>query len=135
MEPNTKPMSPAMQDEDNDAAVAILAMPDYSSMKSAFEKSVAYHEAADGTETGIRPALAEAEEEYLLKQNALNDARDKVMTLRWAQHEWVLGAKEQIAAKFGKSSDQYAATGLKKKSEYKKRGPQGPRTAKTAATK
>lgn len=131
MEPNTKPMSPAMQDDDNDAAIAILAMTDYTSMKPEFEKTVAYQKAADGTETGIRPALAAAQADYLLKQNALNDARDKMVALQWQQHEWVLGARDQVAAKFGKNSDQYAATGLKKKSEHKKGGPRGPRTNKT----
>jgi hypothetical protein len=130
MEPNTKPMSPAMQDDDNNAAIAILAMADYTSMKPEFEKAVAYQKAADGTETGIRPALAAAQADYLLKQNALNDARDKMVALQWQQHEWVLGARDQVAAKFGKNSDQYAATGLKKKSEHKKGGPRGPRTAK-----
>jgi hypothetical protein len=35
---------------------------------------------------------------------------------------WVLGARDQVAAKFGKNSDPYAATGLKKKSEHKKGG-------------
>lgn len=35
---------------------------------------------------------------------------------------WVLGARDQVAAKFGMNADQYAATGLKKKSEHKKGG-------------
>ncbi|MFN0075755.1 MAG: hypothetical protein ACKVY0_04695 [Prosthecobacter sp.] len=121
-DPNTKPMSPAMLQEDKDAVTAILAMTDYTSVKSEFEKSVVYAEAADGTETGIRIQLEAAEADYLLKQQALDEARDRKVALQWTQHAWVLGAREQIAAKFGKSSDQYAATGLKKKSEYKKTG-------------
>lgn len=129
MEPNTKPMNPAMQQDDKDAVTAILAMTDYTNLKPEFEKAVVYQKAADGTETGIRPALDAAEADYVLKQNALNDARDRMVALQWKQHEWVLGARDQVAAKFGKSSDQYAATGLKKKSEYKKGGPRGPRTA------
>ena len=133
MEPNTKPMSPAMQDDDNDAVTAILAMTDYTSMKPEFEKAVVYLKAADGTKTGLRPELAAAEADYRLKQNAFNDARDKMVALQWQQHDWVLGARDQVAAKFGKSSDQYAATGLKKKSEYKKGGPKGPRTEKKPA--
>ena len=133
MQPNTKPMSPAMQDDDNDAAIAILAMADYTSMKPEFEKAVAYEKKPDGTESGIRPALAAAQADYLLKQNALNDARDKMVGLQWQQHEWVLGARDQVAAKFGKNSDQYAATGLKKKSEHKKGGPKGPREKKPTA--
>ena len=34
----------------------------------------------------------------------------------------MLSARDQVAAKFGKNSDPYAATGLKKKSEHKKGG-------------
>ena len=134
MEPNTKPMNPAMQQDDNDAVTAILAMTDYTSMKPEFDKTIVYQKAADGTETGVRTALAAAEADHVLKQNALNDARDKMVALQWQQHEWVLGARDQVAAKFGKNSDQYAATGLKKKSEYKRGGPKGPRTAGKPAT-
>lgn len=122
-----------MQDDDNDAAIAILAMADYTSMKPEFEKAVAYEKKPDNSEVGIRPSLDAAKADYLLKQNALNDARDKMVALQWKQHEWVLGARDQVAAKFGKNSDQYAATGLKKKSEHKKGGPRGPRTEKKPA--
>ena len=132
MEPNTKPMNPAMQQEDNDAVTAILAMTDYTSMKPEFDKAAVYLKGADNTATGLRPDLEATEADYLLKQNACNDARDQMVALQWQQHDWVLGARDQVAAKFGKSSDQYAATGLKKKSEYKKGGPKGPRTTKPA---
>jgi hypothetical protein len=57
-----------------------------------------------------------------------------MVALQWQQHTWVIGAREQIAAKFGKNSDQYAAAGLKKKSEYKKTAP-GKAAAKKAAKK
>lgn len=133
MSPNTKTMSPAILQDDNDAVTAILAMTDYTSLKAEFQKSVVYEKAADGTESGIRVELTAAEADYLLKEIAYNDARDKMVGLQWKQHEWVQGAREQVAAKFGKSSDQYAATGLKKKSEYRRTGPRGPRSSPPAA--
>jgi len=95
-------------------------------MKPAFEKTKVYEEAADGTKSGIRPRLEASRAAFVLAENAYNDARDAYVALQWEQHDWVMGAREQIAAKHGKSSDQYAATGRKKKSEYKKGGPKGP---------
>lgn len=129
MNTNTKTISPAMLQEDRDAVTAILAMADYTTLKDEFQKEVIYKKLGDKSEVGIRVELAAAEAEYLLKEIAFNDARDKMVALQWKQHEWVLGAREQVAAKFGKSSDQYAATGRKKKSEYKRSGPRGPRSS------
>jgi hypothetical protein len=119
---NTKPMSPAMLQEDKDAVTAILAMADYASVKMAFEKTKVYQKAADGVESGILARLKAAEDAHLLAQQAEAEARDAKVALQWELHTWVLGAREQIAAKFGKNSDEYAATGLKKKSEYKRAG-------------
>jgi hypothetical protein len=132
-DPNTKPMSPAMLQEDKDAVTAILAMTDYASVKPAFEKTAVYQKAADGAESGILARLETAEEAHLLAQQAEAEARDEKVALQWELHAWVLGAREQIAAKFGKNSDEYAATGLKKKSEYKRTGRKSGSTVKKAA--
>jgi hypothetical protein len=37
----------------------------------------------------------------------------------WEFHNAILGAKTQVTAQFGDDSDELAALGLKKKSEYK----------------
>jgi len=121
-DPKSKPMSPAMLQEDKDAVTAILAMPDYASVKPAFEKTAVYQKAADGTESGILARLEESEDAHLLAQQAEEQARDANVALQWELHSWVIGAREQIAARFGKNSDEYAASGLKKKSEYKRTG-------------
>ena len=121
-DPKTKPMNPATLQADKDTVITILAMADYTSVKPEYEKAMVYEKTADGKETGIRVRLQAAEADRLLKQQALDEARDLEVALQWKLHEWTLGAREQVAAKFGKNSDQYAATGRKKKSEYKKSG-------------
>lgn len=118
----TKPMNPATLQEDEDAVVTILAMPEYTSVNPEFDKDKMYHKAADGTETGIRVRLEAARERRLLAKQAYDEARDEEVALEWIFHDWTQGAREQIAAHYGKNSDEYAATGRKKPVEYKKTG-------------
>lgn len=132
MEQNTKPMSPAMQREDEEAVTAILAMEGYSSLKPEYSKEAMYHKAADGTESGIRVELEAAEADLILKLNAADAARDLVNILRWKRHDWKLGATEQVVAIYGKNSNEHASTGRKKKIEYKKPGRRGPAAPKAA---
>lgn len=47
-------------------------------------------------------------------------SQDAAAAAEWCFHEAMLGAKEQVIAQYGKSSDQLQALGLKKKVEYKK---------------
>jgi hypothetical protein len=129
MPSTSKAIAPSILQEDKYAAIAILAMAEYASLKPEFDKSV-LETGPNNAKTGIRPRLVASEEDYQLKKDAFEAARDAMVAEQWAQHEWVIGAREQIAAKFGKNSDQYAAAGLKKKSEYKKGT-----TSKAAAAK
>jgi hypothetical protein len=129
MPTNNKTIDPSVLQDDKNAAIAILAMAEYASLKPEFDKSV-LETGPNNAKTGIRPRLAAKEEDYQLKKDAFEAARDAMVAEQWAQHDWVIGAREQIAAKFGKNSDQYAAAGLKKKSEYKKGT-----TSKAAAAK
>jgi hypothetical protein len=46
-------------------------------------------------------------------------SHDAAVAGEWEFHEFILGAKMQVKAQYGESSDQIAAMGLKKKSEYK----------------
>ncbi len=115
----TKPIDPQMLQDDKDAVTAILAIDGYTSQKPEFDKSVMYSK-TNNMETGKKVDLAKAEADLVLAENTLAAVRDRMVAMQWAQHEWVLGAREQIAAKYGKNSDEYAASGLKKKSEYKK---------------
>lgn len=53
------------------------------------------------------------------KDGEFKAARDARVQTEWDFHNAILGAKEQVIAQYGKSSDQLQAMGLKKKSEYK----------------
>ena len=54
---------------------------------------------------------------------ALATARDVAARDEWAVHNWMLGVKDQVRAKFGKDSAEVQEIGLKRKSEYKTRRP------------
>jgi len=58
-------------------------------------------------------------------EKAWKAARDKAIIAELKLHKAVLGAKDQIIAQYGKDSDEYRSLGMKKKSDYKKRGPRG----------
>lgn len=50
---------------------------------------------------------------------AADAKRDAANAAEWEFHNAMLGAKVQVEAQFGSDSDEVAALGLKKKSEYK----------------
>ena len=49
-------------------------------------------------------------------------ARDNAVASEKHRHDLVLGAKVQVAAQFGESSNEYQSLGRKKKSEYNRAG-------------
>ena len=51
---------------------------------------------------------------------ALAAARDRSRVAEHKRHDLLVGATEQVAALFGKNSDEYQGLGLKKKAEYGK---------------
>ena len=46
-------------------------------------------------------------------------SRDDEVAAQWGFHDFILGAKTQVKAQYGDSSNEIQALGLKKKSEYK----------------
>ena len=80
-----------------------------------------------------------AASEMLTKQDlatqansAAKTARDNARDSEWNFHEFILGAKSQVAAQFGDDSNEYQSLGLKKKSERKRPAPKkgkGPKGA------
>ena len=54
-------------------------------------------------------------------QATADSERDNAVAAEWDFHNFVLGAKEQVIAQFGKDSNEVQSIGLKKKSEYKSR--------------
>ena len=55
-------------------------------------------------------------------QVALDAARDKLAHTEHRAHQKMLGAKDSVCSQYGDDSNEYAALGMKKKSERKKGG-------------
>jgi len=67
---------------------------------------------------GFYQAMMSARETEDQKEGEFKAARDTRVQKEWEFHNAILGAKEQVKAQYGVSSDQIQAMGLKKKSEY-----------------
>ena len=78
--------------------------------------NTAYAKAASTTKL---TAMKTAQDAELAARVTLSTARDTSNAAEWDFHNFMLAAKEQVIAQFGKSSDQLQALGLKKKIEYK----------------
>ena len=115
-----KRLAPALMQADLDAYTALLGITAYAPANAAYAK------------TAITPkltAMKAAQDAELAAQVALANARDAAAATEWDYHNTMLGAKEQVIAQFGKSSDQVQSLGLKKKTEYKAPGRKAKKTA------
>ena len=117
---NTKQLSPSDLKGDADAVIAIANIPTYAPPKADFALAVMKGTPANNGNDGVEKKLSAAEAALVTAEAAFNAARDGKVALEWQRHNWVVGARKQVAAQFGDSSDELASTGLKKKSEYKK---------------
>ena len=108
----TKRLQPSVLQADQDVYDALKAITDYVSSNPDFtiEKVTDSHDALDAAQ-----ALA------IQTQAAADAARDALVTQQWDFHEKMLGAKDQVQARYGPNSDQVQSMGRKKKSEYKPR--------------
>ena len=59
---------------------------------------------------------------FVRAQVALDNARDKLATTEQRAHQKMLGVKNSVCSQYGDDSNEYAALGMKKKSERKKGG-------------
>jgi hypothetical protein len=101
---------PSILQEDRDAFAALKTMTGYTSAKPEYE--IDSVQAAQDTLVAKRDVEAQ-------KQGELDAARDDAAAAEWAFHNAILGAKDQVVAKFGDDSNELQSLGLKKKSEYK----------------
>ncbi|WP_394792841.1 hypothetical protein [Armatimonas sp.] len=106
-------MAPAEVQEIRDLITALKAMPDYSPHDqgvtvAALEAKLTAREAKHATERQKENELAAARDATAADELELRDLRKRT--------------RLQVAAQFGKDSDEYASTGVKKESEYKRRG-------------
>ncbi len=104
-------ISPAILQADQDAQVTLASMTDYKPANAAFSLA---------NVAGALTAMQAAQQAELRAQAALDSARDSAVAAEWRFHEAMLGAKDQVIAQYGKNSDQLQALGLKKKSEHKR---------------
>lgn len=66
-----------------------------------------------------RDRMDDLQREAIQAEVAAAAKRDAANAAEWEFHNAILGAKAQVTAQFGDDSDEVAALGLKKKSEYK----------------
>jgi hypothetical protein len=67
----------------------------------------------------LKTTMQASEATEIQKYNEWQASRDKRISDQWAFHDYNRNARIQVKAQYGESSDEVAATGLKKKSEYK----------------
>jgi hypothetical protein len=108
----TKRLQPSVLQADQDAFDALKAITDYVSSNPEYtmEKATDSHDALDAAQ-----ALA------IQTQAAADAARDALVARQWEFHDKMLGAKDQVQARYGPNSDQLQSLGRKKKVEYKKK--------------
>lgn len=70
--------------------------------------------------TTSQTAMSTAQTVENTAEDAWNTARDNAVAAEQAFHEKILGAKAQVIAQYGPSSNEVQSLGLKKKSEYAK---------------
>lgn len=68
----------------------------------------------------LKTTMQASEALEIQKYNEWQAQRDKKVGDQWAFRDFMRNARVQVKAQFGEDSDEVAATGMKKKSEYKK---------------
>jgi len=110
-EKNTRVLRPVILQDDLDGYAALKAIPDYKPSNPGFEVS----KIEDSYNNMVAKQVY-----YAQKEAEFKAARDEKVLAEWDFHDKLLGAKEQVIAQYGKSSNEVQAIGLKKKTEYKK---------------
>jgi hypothetical protein len=108
----TKRLSASVVDADRNAYAALQAISGYTPANPVYTlKAIS---ASAGRFDAARQAEAQAEAAYAA-------ARDDAVEASWQFHNLMLGAGDQVAAQFGRDSNEYQSLGKKKKSEFKPR--------------
>lgn len=106
----TRPVTPAVLNDDREAFDALQAITNYAPSNAAYK-----------TETlrAARDRVDEAQRQLTQAEVVVDGRRAALTAAQWEFHNGMLGAKVQVEAQFGPDSDEYASLKLKKKSEYK----------------
>jgi hypothetical protein len=102
-------IAPAMVQKDRDNLEILKTFSDYAPLNLSY--------ALENVEAK-RLELDAARTEELRKEAETATARDHTAALEREYHALMIKVGEQVAAQYGKDSDQYQALGYKKKSEY-----------------
>ena len=106
----TRRMASGVLSDDREAFDALQGIADYAPANQAF-KTENIKAVRDRMDELLRDAI-QAEAAAEAKRAAANAGE-------WEFHNAMLGAKTQVTAQFGPDSDEVAALGLKRKSDYK----------------
>ena len=108
---SSRRIRPEMLADDESAFNNLLKINDYRPANPAFALEIGRTAKAGYDATRAAEDVA---------KKAYEAARDAAAAAERTFHDFIVGARVQIEAQFGSSSDQLQAVGLKKKSEYKK---------------
>ncbi|HWS88150.1 MAG TPA: hypothetical protein VN282_14365 [Pyrinomonadaceae bacterium] len=100
----------AVLSDDREAFAALQGITNYAPANPAYK--------TENIKT-IRDRMDDLLREAIQAEVAAAAKRDAANAGEWEFHNAMLGAKVQVTAQFGDDSDELAALGLKKKSEYK----------------
>ena len=106
----TRRLTSGVLNDDREAFAALQGISNYAPANQAYQTE-AIKAVHDRMEDLLREAI-QAEVAAAAKRDAANAGE-------WEFHNAMLGAKVQVTAQFGPDSNELAALGLKKKSEYK----------------
>ena len=106
----TKRIKPEVLDQDQSSFDALTTIAGYTPVNP---------DCAPEAVTTKHTSLRAAQAAEVQAQAALDAARDNAVAMEWEFHNLMLAVKDQVAAQFGRDSNEYQALGLKKKSERK----------------
>lgn len=118
-----KRLTPKMLAEDRAAFDALQSLSNYTPTNPAYSVAAITQVAND-----MRAAQTSENQ----AQATLDTARDIAAEKEWAFHNLMLAVKDQVRALYGKNSVELQALGLKRESEYKRRGPKRGTTEPTS---
>lgn len=106
----TRQLSPKQLQDDLDAYAGMLSIRDFAPVNAAYN-------AASGQT--LLTAMQASQTKEVQDFAAWQASRDAKVADEWAFHDYVRNMRTQVKAQYGENSDEVAAVGLKKKSEYK----------------
>lgn len=100
----------AVLQSDLEAVAALEMIANYNPSNPAYELA--------GAQT-LRTAMQTKQTKEVQDKAAAEASKDAAIGGEWDVHEFVQGMRTQVKAQFGENSDELAAVGLKKKSDYR----------------